>query len=275
MKKTLSIMLFSAAVLGGSLAFAQSSEAAMIYRVYNPNSGEHHYTSNTGERDNLVKVGWANEGEAWDAPDEGTPVYRLYNPNTGDHHYTMDAGEKDNLVKVGWSDEGVAWQSDTKKEVPIYRLYNPHANTGSHHYTYSQAEVDSLKKAGWSYEGIAFYGQAKPEQTDQMIVKDAGKYGRAIYKAVTGATDEQINNSQLYKPEDFDGVAIANSKGWFRTLGYDQDSVTSYLVYQSGDKLLATAYFIDSGKVVNQIFVLEITDQNNAKIISTKDADKL
>lgn len=275
MKKTLKLALFSAAVLGGSLAFAQNSEAAMIYRVYNPNSGEHHYTSNIGERDNLVKVGWANEGEAWDAPDQGTPVYRLYNPNSGDHHYTLDVGERDNLVKVGWQDEGVAFQSDLKKEVPIYRLYNPHANTGSHHYTYSLAEVNSLKKAGWSDEGIAFYAQAKPEKPGQIIVKDAGKYGRAIYKAVTGATDEEINNSQMHKPADFDGQPIVNTNGWFRTLGYDQDSVTSYLVYQSGDKLLATAYFIDSGKVVNQIFLLEITDQNNATVLSTKDADKL
>ena len=130
-----------------------------MYRLYNPNSGEHFYTANAGERDNLVKVGWRYEGVAWNAPKTSdTPVYRLYNPNAGDHHYTTSAAEKDNLVKVGWKYEGIGWYSTATDGQPLYRLYNPNAKAGSHHYTTNAAERDNLKKLGWRDEGIAWYG---------------------------------------------------------------------------------------------------------------------
>ncbi|MBQ9278361.1 MAG: hypothetical protein IJ224_06975 [Lachnospiraceae bacterium] len=130
-----------------------------MYRLYNPNSGEHFYTSNASERDNIVKAGWRYEGIAWNAPKTSdTPVYRLYNPNAGDHHYTTSEKEKDNLVKVGWKYEGIGWYSTAKDGKPLYRLYNPNAKAGSHHYTTSAAERDNLKKLGWRDEGIAWYG---------------------------------------------------------------------------------------------------------------------
>lgn len=66
------------------------SSTIQLYRLYNPNSGEHFYTKTTGERDNLRKVGWHYEGVGWVAPSTGNPVYRLYNPNAGDHHYTLN-----------------------------------------------------------------------------------------------------------------------------------------------------------------------------------------
>ena len=112
-------------------------KTAPMYRLYNPNSGEHFYTASVTERDHLDQIGWDDEGIAWYAPTEtGDPVYRLYNPYAGDHHYTMDRAEADNLVSVGWNDEGIGWHSDGK-EVPVYRLYNPNAVTGTHHYTTS------------------------------------------------------------------------------------------------------------------------------------------
>ena len=62
-----------------------------MYRLYNPNSGEHFYTASVTERDHLDQIGWDDEGIAWYVPTEtGDPVYRLYNPYAGDHHYTMD-----------------------------------------------------------------------------------------------------------------------------------------------------------------------------------------
>ncbi|WP_311809059.1 hypothetical protein [Enterococcus dongliensis] len=137
-------------------AFASDVSAATLLRVYNPNSGEHHYTANVNERNHLVKVGWRNEGNAWESPSKGNAVYRLYNPNNGgDHHYTMNANEKNHLVKVGWRYEGVAWQSGGS--TPVYRLYNPNAKTGTHHYTLHAYEKDNLIRAGWRYEGIGFY----------------------------------------------------------------------------------------------------------------------
>lgn len=133
---------------------------AMMFRLYNSNSGEHFYTSSKKEGNKLVDVGWKYEGKAWIAPTSGDPVYRLYNGNTGDHHYTMSKKERDNLIRVGWKDEGIGWYSLPKGTgTPLYRLYNPNCTgAGSHHYTSSNRERESLVKQGWNDEGIAWYG---------------------------------------------------------------------------------------------------------------------
>lgn len=39
-----------------------------MYRMYNPNSGEHFYTANSFEKDSLTKSGWKYEGIGWYAP---------------------------------------------------------------------------------------------------------------------------------------------------------------------------------------------------------------
>ena len=137
-------------------------ETTPMYRLYNPNSGEHFYTGSTEERDMLDEAGWNYEGVAWNAPTKsGPPVYRLYNPNSGDHHYTMETVERDWLVSLGWNYEGVAWNSAPKDAVPMFRLYNPNADCGSHHYTSSTEERDHLVSLGWIDEGIGWYGTLK------------------------------------------------------------------------------------------------------------------
>lgn len=162
-KKPLSVLV--AAALGCSLfaAVPVVSQAAdttgvNMYRIYNPNSGEHFYTKNASEKDGLVTIGWKDEGIGWIAPEKSnTPVYRLYNPNSGDHHYTMNKNERDSLIVAGWNDEGIGWYSDDNKTVPLYREYNPNVVTGTHNYTADKAEHDSLVKAGWKDENIGWY----------------------------------------------------------------------------------------------------------------------
>lgn len=133
--------------------------AVPMYRLYNPNSGEHFYTASVSEKNNVVKAGWKYEGIGWYAPKKsGVPVYRLYNPNAGDHHYTTSRKESDNLVKAGWKYEGIRWYSSSTKEVPLYRVYNPNAKAGAHHFTVQKKEVSNLVKAGWRAEGIGWYG---------------------------------------------------------------------------------------------------------------------
>jgi Rib/alpha/Esp surface antigen-like repeat protein len=157
---------FGAVGVGPTAAVAKdSAETEPMYRLYNPNSGEHFYTASGGERDHLVRVGWRSEGTGWTAPAKSaTPVYRLYNPNAGDHHYTMSRGEHDALVKVGWRDEGIGWYSSDSGVVPLYRQYNPNAKAGAHNYTTSKAESDYLVRVGWNYEGIGWYGVDKDAQ---------------------------------------------------------------------------------------------------------------
>ncbi|WP_159721870.1 InlB B-repeat-containing protein [Enterococcus sp. CSURQ0835] len=131
-----------------------------LYRLYNPNSGEHFYTKSAQERDWLISLSWKDEGTAWTTPKKGTPVYRVYNPNSGEHFYTKDVPERDDVVKAGWRDEGIGFYSDeTNKAVPIYRVFNPNAkDSSSHLFTKSQAEAKWLEGQGWLDEGIAFYG---------------------------------------------------------------------------------------------------------------------
>lgn len=132
-----------------------------MYRLYNPNSGEHHYTSDEQEKNNLTKLGWKYEGVGWIAPiTSQTPVYRLYNKNSGDHHYTADSKEKEALIKLGWKDEGIGWYSDDNNSIPLYRQYNPNASVGNHNYTLDKKENDNLVKMGWKAEGISWYGMA-------------------------------------------------------------------------------------------------------------------
>lgn len=131
-----------------------------MFRLYNPNTGEHFYTAKDGEKAFLVKAGWKDEGSGWNAPEtSSTPVYRLYNSNTGEHHYTTNAKEKDALVKFGWTDEGIGWYSDDEKGVPLYREYNPNMPACNHNYTANKKEHDYLVSHGWNDEGIGWYGQ--------------------------------------------------------------------------------------------------------------------
>lgn len=143
---------------------SQTVTKVTMYRLYNPNSGEHFYTSNVAEKKRVVAAGWKDEGVGWTAPStSSTPVYRLYSGT--DHHYTTSLAEKENLVYFGWKYEGVCWYSDDSQSVPLYRQFNPsvnpsasYNNSGSHNYTTSKTENDNLVKLGWRAEGIGWYG---------------------------------------------------------------------------------------------------------------------
>lgn len=128
-----------------------------VYRLYNPQSGEHFYTTNGAERDQLAQIGWNFEGTSWQSYQGGIPIYRVYNPNAGDHHYTLDKSEVDHLVANGWRSEGISFYSADSKNVGVYRVYNPNAKAGAHHYTLDQKEQQALTNAGWQSEGISWY----------------------------------------------------------------------------------------------------------------------
>lgn len=164
MQKGKLILLGTAAIIG-TVAMGQKSEAATMYRAYNPNSGEHFYTKNTYEMNNLVSKGWRYEGIGWEAPDSGAPVYRMYNPNVGDHHYTINSGERDNLKRHGWRYEGIGWYSDSEKRIPLYRAYNPNSRTGTHNYTVNTNEQKKLLSVGWRNEGVGWYGTSATVNT--------------------------------------------------------------------------------------------------------------
>ena len=126
-------------------------EKGAVYRLYNPNDGQHHLTASHSEAETLASVGWDYEGVAFRSGD-GEQVYRLYNPFGGQHILTASAEEGMSLAIAGWVVESVAFKAGGDKDV--HRVYNP--NNGDHLFTTSTAERDSLVKAGWQSEGVAF-----------------------------------------------------------------------------------------------------------------------
>ncbi|MDO4621629.1 MAG: hypothetical protein Q4B22_01620 [Eubacteriales bacterium] len=187
-----------------------------MYRMYNPNSGEHFYTASKAEKENLCKAGWRYEGIGWIAPanNKKAPVYRMYNSNAGDHHYTLSVGEKNHLTSLGWKYEGIGWYSDTTKTVPLYRAYNPNANAGSHNYTTSAYEQKNLTTHSWKDEGIAWYalkgGSPLPARQFRIVVNDdendlsTGKARVSKYRpfyvhcSMTGGDNEHTENYTIH-----------------------------------------------------------------------------
>ncbi len=153
-------------ILGEARVSATVFGAGLIYRMYNPNSGEHFYTKDPVERDYLISVGWRYEPQEAIAPDfdaEGAePVYRVYNPNSGLHHYTMDVAEAKTLKMLGWNYEGVsfyAFAPDSSNGSPVHRLYCPFPDANGqnqHVYTTLIEEKNYLLRLGYVSEGISW-----------------------------------------------------------------------------------------------------------------------
>ena len=136
----------------------EKRQVVHMFRLYNPNTGEHFYTGSTEERDNLITAGWQYEGVGFTFPaNTGAPVHRLFQPSTGEHLYTMDEAEKDRLISEGWNYESVAFNSAYDTEAVQHRLHNPNETVGAYHFTFSEEEMQSLIAAGWKYQGIGWY----------------------------------------------------------------------------------------------------------------------
>ncbi|MCT0449092.1 hypothetical protein EFK69_07960 [Lactococcus lactis subsp. lactis] len=137
-----------------------TNKTQVVYRVYNPNTGEHFYPTSTYERDANISAGWKNEGILENAPTSGTAVYRVYNPNAkgGYHYYTTSQYEAKSLVSKGWE-----WDNDAKpvfysgRSKAVYVAYNPNADTGAHNYTMNSFEQNSLLSVGWKYGKTAWF----------------------------------------------------------------------------------------------------------------------
>lgn len=198
-KRTFSLTFFLFLLLGFCLVpnTSRAADSVDMFRLYNPNTGEHFYTSLTAEKNMLTTNGWQYEGIGWVAPTSGDSVYRLYNRNSGDHHYTMNVNEKEMLQNIGWRYEGVGWYSSKNKEVPLYRAYNPNVKVGSHNYTPNQAEQNSLIRLGWKDEGLAWYGigqgQTLPPVTNPPVTPPTNE--TTVYIAPNSGKKYHLNRN--------------------------------------------------------------------------------
>lgn len=122
-----------------------------VYRLYNPNNGDHLYTTDFSEAAGVYMSGWSYEGIAWVAPASGYPVFRLYDGKF--HLFTADQEEKNALLTAGgWTNEGIAFRSNGSNR--IYRMYN--LGSGEHLLTTDRAEHDALTICGWQCEGFIY-----------------------------------------------------------------------------------------------------------------------
>lgn len=161
-KKMISSLAACATVAGSLLtAFPVLANETMdeVFRLYNPNSGEHLYTTSRDETAALVPAGWKLEGIAWESPNSGDPVFRLFNPNAkgGDHHYTKNAEEIKALVGYGWKldyDGNPVFYSSG--DINVYVSYNPNAQSGAHMFTTDKNEQDHLQNNGWLHGAVAW-----------------------------------------------------------------------------------------------------------------------
>ena len=181
----LSAFLALAVVAMPVLALAKSG-AITVYRLYNPSTGDHHYTLDANEYSQLGKLGWKQEGIAWysDESGDGSTVYRLYNPNTGDHHYTTDYNEYAQLGIIGWKAEGVAWygfsdmDGSAVADDPYHGLSTRTPIMGASSVSASQLAA-YYKSTGATYpsEVYAEFGAPTIEEFCQILVEEAGAEG--------------------------------------------------------------------------------------------------
>ena len=151
--------------LGQASASIASTEGP-VYRLYQPATSEHLYTTDWNECTTLYTgENWGYEGVAWSSPNAGTPVYRLYNPALGNHLYTTDSNEVGVLTaSYGWvKDNDGAPLFYSGCSIPVYRVYNE-ALGGLHHLTANADEYNLLAGYQWAQEGVSLYtsGEGSP-----------------------------------------------------------------------------------------------------------------
>ena len=128
-----------------------------LYRLYNPNNGDHYYTIRQYEAAALTALGWRNEGTPYRVlakSNLGAGVYVVYNPNTGEHLLTSDKDEAKSLAKIGWKNQGIEFYAPQGAKTAVFRVYNPNTTGPAHHYA-SQGEASGLVNLGWRWDNNA------------------------------------------------------------------------------------------------------------------------
>jgi len=111
-----------------ALSDANEPNSAPVYRFWSNVLGNHFYTMNEKERDQLIEQHpglWDDEGIAFYAfpvdqqPAETIPIYQFWSDALGTHFYTAEETERDELVKNHpdlWTYEGIAWYAYSKEQ---------------------------------------------------------------------------------------------------------------------------------------------------------------
>lgn len=215
---------FSAAMATPGVAFAQSASTVStqaqaetpytdasglvgVFRMYNPNSGEHLYTLSKQERISLISAGWTPEGIGWFAPSTGTTVYRLYNPYEYMHLYTSDTKERDRLVGLGWHLDDVRVISGGDKQ--MYRERNPYGYANRYNWTCDKAEHDKLVGLGYVAEDATGFMYEKAGINQSALDKLEGtSYASLTHKPKQADANKIHEGSLAYFRDRGDTAAV-------------------------------------------------------------------
>ena len=247
-KKFAALALAVSTVVMGAVcpqtAKAETRDNRPIYRLYNPDNGEHLYTTDENERDTLYATyGWGYEGVAWYSANEGTPVYRLYNNVLCNHLYTTDLNE----IRVLTSMDNTAWTVDNNNEplfysagdVSIYRVYNEGLN-GMHHLTTDRNEYDTLPTYGWAQEGVSLKAVAVGEPITTEYFE--GRKERILAKLLATGADpylERYKDDKSYVDGAIDQVI------WIMdNYGYTEDQAIA-VICDYRNKMDSGYYYFD------------------------------
>ena len=131
-----------------------------VYRLYNPFTSDHLYTTDLVEYTNLMAAGWRGEEIKF---------------------YSAAEPDAENKAKIGLADDDAEG---------IYRQFNPNVTVGTHNYG-GLAENNQLLAAGWKADGVDEEGRQQPmlygyelkkEQGEAYLLNSIGKLQEA-YKA--------------------------------------------------------------------------------------------
>lgn len=248
--------MHASSLLCAGLVFSLSTGALMaqkpgtpqdtvpVYRLYNPNTGEHFYTAQLGEKNFLVKSGWLYEGSGWQMASAGDPVYRVYNPNAkgGDHYYTRNRKEASYLVGLGWR-----WDNNgepvfvSNGETDLYVAYNANAQSGAHNYTTSKNEQDYLIKIGWMHPEVAWKavspGIREGHPGNRTAKADENITGKGGAEASVPGSYRTIYSNKSFDYADLDHLepTVAFSCDFSMNGNGKQDYETQFVIAGNGE----------------------------------------
>ena len=250
-------------------AWKRATATVELYRLFDPHSGEHLYTSHMEEVTHLVGQGWDWErAQTMLVPKVGVPVYRLFNPTNGDHHYTTDTWEAKVLTtQKGWLYDfnGGAAFYGAKSGRPVYRINDPHASRFGHLFTADANERNVHLREGWEDEKIAWYA-VDPATTKAPTAPKPTATRKAFYAirfdGNGGSGTMSAQATQASTPLRLRANAFARSgytfAGWSRTAtgavaygdqatvrnlsGTDGDAVALYAVWDPINMTYAVRY---------------------------------
>ena len=127
-----------------------------VYRLFNPSTGRHYFTSVKSERDNALANGYISEGTGfYYCKNDSFDVIRLSNELSGQSRLTSSIPEINSAQQNSLA-TSVAFSSSFNGDIPVYGLYSSKAD--DYFYTTSIAEKNAaITGMGYTDQGVSFF----------------------------------------------------------------------------------------------------------------------